>query len=311
VASTPSSVPDVLAPGLACVFCGINPGRVSDAAAAHFANPRNDFWRLLHDAGFTPRLFDPQEQFSLLDLGIGVTNAAYRTTPGSGDLRRDDFDRAAFEERIGAVEPRVVAFVGKEAYRGLYNERPELGPQLRSIDATGLFVLPSTSPANAAVSYDERRRSFRALREWIEPVRRDSVRALVVDADERILLMRFENPATGATWWATPGGGIEEGEDHDAALRRELSEEIGLHDFEIGPLFWELERTFPWDRRLIRQNNTIYLVRVRAHEPAPSVDLLDEGVSGFRWWTVDEMARTDERLTPPGLVDRVRTILAL
>jgi G:T/U-mismatch repair DNA glycosylase/ADP-ribose pyrophosphatase YjhB (NUDIX family) len=310
VASTPSSVPDVLAPGLACVFCGINPGRVSDAAAAHFANPRNDFWRLLHDAGFTPRLFDPQEQFSLLDLGIGVTNAAYRTTPGSGDLRRGDFDRAAFEERIGAVEPRVVAFVGKEAYRGLYTERPDLGPQLRSIDATGLFVLPSTSPANAAVSYDERLRAFRALREWIEPVRRDSVRALVVDANDRVLLMRFENPATGATWWATPGGGIEQGEDHDAALRRELSEEIGLHDFELGPVFWELERTFPWDRRLIRQNNTIYVVRVSAHEPAPSVDLLDEGVSGFRWWTIDEMARTDERLTPPGLVDRVRTILA-
>ena len=55
-AIAPSAVPDVLAPGLSCVFCGINPGRVSAAAAAHFANPRNDFWRLLHDAGFTPRL---------------------------------------------------------------------------------------------------------------------------------------------------------------------------------------------------------------------------------------------------------------
>ena len=310
MASTPSSVPDVLAPGLAVIFCGINPGRVSDAAAAHFANPRNDFWRLLHDGGFTPRLFEPQEQFSLLELGVGVTNAAYRTTPGSGDLRRGDFDRAAFEERIIAVEPRVVAFVGKEAYRGLYNERPELGPQLRTIDSTGLFVLPSTSPANAAVPYDERLRWFTALHEWLEPVRRDSVRALVVDADERVLLMRFENPATHATWWATPGGGIEEGESHQAALRRELAEEIGLHDFEIGPLVWELERTFPWNRALMRQHNTIYLVRVDAHEPAPSVDLLDEGVSGFRWWTLAELAGTGERLTPTGLVERVRTILA-
>ncbi len=159
-----SAVPDVLAPDLACVFCGINPGRVSAAAAAHFANPRNDFWRLLHDAGFTPRLFDPQEQFGLLELGIGVTNAAARTTPGSGDLRRSDFDRARFEERIRALTPRVVAFVGKEAYRGLYNERPELGLQDRTIGETQLFVLPSTSPANAAVPYAERVRWFRALR---------------------------------------------------------------------------------------------------------------------------------------------------
>ena len=147
----PSAVPDVLAPGLTCVFCGINPGRVSAAAAAHFANPRNDFWRLLHDAGFTPRLYDPQEQFSLLELGYGVTNAAYRTTAGSGDLRRGDFDAGAFEARLREHAPRAVAFVGKEAYRGLYGERAELGPQRRSIGSTGLFVLPSTSPANAAV----------------------------------------------------------------------------------------------------------------------------------------------------------------
>jgi TDG/mug DNA glycosylase family protein len=159
-----SAVPDVLAPGLRCVFCGINPGRVSAAAAAHFANPRNDFWRLLNDAGFTPRLFDPQEQFELLELGIGVTNAAYRTTPGSGDLRRSDFDTASFEARIEAVTPGIVAFVGKEAYRGLYRERAELGLQERTIGTTRLFVLPSTSPANAAVPYAERLRWFGALR---------------------------------------------------------------------------------------------------------------------------------------------------
>ena len=63
---TPSDVPDVLGPELDCVFCGINPGRVSAVAAAHFANPRNDFWRLLHDAGFTPRALAAAEQFELL-----------------------------------------------------------------------------------------------------------------------------------------------------------------------------------------------------------------------------------------------------
>jgi double-stranded uracil-DNA glycosylase len=164
----PSAVPDVLAPGLRCVFCGINPGRVSAAAAAHFANPRNDFWRLLHDAGFTPRQLDPQEQFELLALGWGATNAASRTTPGSGDLRRGDFDLSRLQLVVQEYRPSAIAFVGKEAYRGLFNERPELGPQLRTIESTALYVLPSTSPANAAVPYAERLRWFKALRDWVE-----------------------------------------------------------------------------------------------------------------------------------------------
>ena len=73
---TPSDVPDVLAPDLRVVFVGINPGRVSAAAASHFANPRNDFWRLLHAARLTLRRHEPHEQFALLEEGIGVTNAA-------------------------------------------------------------------------------------------------------------------------------------------------------------------------------------------------------------------------------------------
>ena len=160
-----SAVPDVLAPNLKVVLCGINPGRVSAAAAAHFANPRNDFWRLLHDAGFTPRLLDPQEQFEALRFGIGITNAALRTTKGSGDLRSADFAGSAQRlERIARdYAPRVIAFVGKEAYRGAFRERTELGRQRRTLVDTGLFVLPSTSPANAAVPYEERLRWFREL----------------------------------------------------------------------------------------------------------------------------------------------------
>jgi TDG/mug DNA glycosylase family protein len=160
-----NAVPDVLAPDLWVVFCGINPGFVSAAAGAHFANPRNDFWRLLHDAGFTPRLLAPEEQFEVVKFGIGLTNAAARTTRGSGDLRRADFLGSA--ERLSTLaeefRPRRLAFVGKEAYRGTFGERPELGEQARQLGETRLFVLPSTSPANAAVPYPERLKWFREL----------------------------------------------------------------------------------------------------------------------------------------------------
>jgi len=164
---TASDVPDVLAPGLRIVFVGINPGRVSAAARAHFANPRNDFWRLLHAARLTSRLYEPGEQFALLEEGIGVTNAAYRTTPGSGDLRSSDFAGSAERlERIAReLGPRWLAFVGKEAYRGTFRRRPGLGLQPEELGETRLFVLPSTSPANAAVPWQERLRWFQELAE--------------------------------------------------------------------------------------------------------------------------------------------------
>ncbi|MHB8642749.1 MAG: uracil-DNA glycosylase family protein [Gaiellaceae bacterium] len=308
--TAPSDVPDVLAPGLRLVFVGINPGRVSAAAAAHFANPRNDFWRLLHDAGFTPRLFEPQEQFNLLELGVGVTNAAYRTTPGSGDLRRADFAGSAdrLEHLARELRPRAFAFVGKEGYRGVFNERPELGPQRRTLDGVGLFVLPSTSPANAAVSWDERRRWFHELREWLEPVPRLSIRALLLDRADRALLFRFED-AAGQTWWATPGGGAETGEDDAATLRRELLEEAGLADVELGPLLWRRVNDFAWGGRIYRQSERFYLVRVGRHEVAPTIDLVPEGIHGHRWWSVDEIEASGDTFAPRALATYLRALL--
>jgi TDG/mug DNA glycosylase family protein len=303
---TPSDVPDVLAPGLLVVFCGINPGRVSAAAGAHFANPRNDFWRLLHDAGFTPRRFEPQEQFALLDLGIGLTNAAYRTTRGSGDLRRGDFAGSA--ERLGRLarelRPRAIAFVGKEAYRGTFGARPEPGPQVRTLRDVGLFVLPSTSPANAAVPYAERLRWFRALRGWLDPVERLATRAVVLDSRDRTLLVQFVDDE-GQSWWATPGGGIAEGEDPEQTLRRELAEEAGLAGFELGPELWTREHVFAWYGVVYRQVERIRLVRVEAHRPAPTVDLAREHIHEVRWWTLAELRRTRQTLVParlPGLL---------
>src|SRR5215218_925668 len=183
-----SAVPDVLAPGLRLVLVGINPGRSSAEAGAHFANPRNDFWRLLSASGLTPREIAPGEQFGLLEHGIGVTNAAGRMTPGSGDLRAADFAGAA--ERLEAIaldlRPAVMAFVGKEAYRGAFRERAALGEQARTLGRTRLFVLPSTSPANAAVPWAERLHWFEELARASRPVIRPAVRAILLDRRDRV-----------------------------------------------------------------------------------------------------------------------------
>jgi double-stranded uracil-DNA glycosylase len=162
-----SEVPEYVGPDCRVIFCGINPGHWSARAKAPFANPRNDFWRLLHAAGFTPRVLEPHEAPELVPLGIGLTNAAGRTTRGAGDLRRADFAGAAerLEWIARTIRPDVIAFVGKAAYTGTFGGRAELGLQERRLDDTALFVLPSTSPANAAVPWEERLRWFRVLKE--------------------------------------------------------------------------------------------------------------------------------------------------
>ena len=294
-----SAVPDVLGPNLRVVFVGINPGRVSAEAHAHFANPRNDFWRLLHAAGFTSRRYEPGEQFALLEEGVGVTNAAPRTTPGSGDLRRADFAGSA--ERLDQIarelRPGWLAFVGKEAYRGTFNERPEFGLQERMLGETRLFVLPSTSPANAAVPWDARRRWFQELAGRTSGLpERENVRAAVVDERGRVLLLRYGDEY--GDWWITPGGGRERGENDEQTLRRELEEEIGLVDFEPGPLLWELRGWTLQEANFGSFLSRVYLVRVDSFEPPHLTE-----ASELRWFSPDEMAHVSTR--PLDLAERL------
>jgi TDG/mug DNA glycosylase family protein len=297
--TTPSDVPDVLGPDLRVVFVGINPGRVSAAAGAHFANPRNDYWRLLHAARLTSRLCEPHEQFALLEHGIGVTNAAYRTTPGSDDLRRADFAGSA--DRLGRIarelRPKWLAFVGKEAYRGAFGTRPELGLQERKLGDTKLFVLPSTSPANAAVSWHERLRWFSELagRESGLP-ERENVRAAVVDEQDRVLLLRYGDDY--GHWWVTPGGGREPGESDDQTVRRELQEEVGLVEFDLGPLLWELRSWTLDEPGFGAFRSRVYLVRVDRFEP-PHLTEAHEA----RWFPIAELRSVPTR--PRDLADRL------
>ena len=308
-----SQVPDVLGPDLRVLFCGINPGRFSAAAHTHFANPRNDFWRLLHAARFTPRVLEPDEQFELLKYGVGATNAASRTTPGSGDLRRSDFDGAAerLEQIARQLRPRWIGFVGKEAYRGTFGERPELGVQTRRLGETQLFVLPSTSPANAAVPWLERERWFRELagRSSGLPLR-SAARALVLDPDDRVLLVRFDWP--DKTIWALPGGGVDPGEAPEQAIVRELAEESGLRDFELGPQVWTRTHWFPDMAGWGGQTERVYLVRTDAFEPVPewsAAQLAAEGIGAQRWFAPDELGGGELLYSPRRLPELVRDLV--
>lgn len=280
------------------MFCGINPGLRSAAEGVAYAHPRNDFWRLLYEAGFTARLLAPVEQAELLGLGYGLTNAASRPTPGSSQLRARDFDRPGFDATMRALAPRAIAFVGKAAYSGAVGGRVELGPQLRVVGSSGLYVLPSTSPANAAVRYPQRLSWFRSLAQWLEPVPRLAARALVRDGAGRLLLQRFCNPAGGDPVWITPGGGLHPGESDQQALARELWEECGLRIGEAGPVVFARDHVYPWNRRLVGQSERFYLLSVEQAHISPQIDLSAEGVTTQRWWSEAELAGATEPIEP-------------
>ena len=147
------------------------------------------------------------------------------------------------------------------------------------------------------------------------PVRRQAVRAVVIDRRNRVLLFKaFGDRARSRHFWITPGGGIVDGESDALALRRELREECALHDFEIGPLVWVRDAVFPLPStgELLRQLERFYLVRVDSHE----VDITGwdeferEFMSEPRWWTLEEIAASAEHFAPRTLARHLGDLLA-
>lgn len=139
-------LPDVLAPGLAIVFCGTAAGDRSAREGAYYAHPGNLFWRALHEAGFTPRRYAPAEFARLPALGIGLTDLAKHHSGNDADLPRGAFDVPALLAKIEQYQPRLLAFTSKTAARAVL-ARPitTYGLQPEHFGATRIVVLPSPS----------------------------------------------------------------------------------------------------------------------------------------------------------------------
>jgi TDG/mug DNA glycosylase family protein len=167
-AAAGKSVPDVIAPGLRVLFCGINPGLYSGAVGHHFARPGNRFWPVLHMAGFTPRLLRPSEECELLQYGYGITNLVERATASERDLSVDELVAGCtrLEEKVRGNAPTCIAVLGIGAYRAAF-ERPRagLGAQSETLGGATVWVLPNPSGLNAHYQPADLVRLFRTLRE--------------------------------------------------------------------------------------------------------------------------------------------------
>lgn len=170
LAAAGKTVPDVVAPGLQILFCGINPGLYSAFTGHHFARPGNRFWPALFASGFTERLLRPDEERELLRLGCGITNLVERASAAADELSREELVAGArmLEGKVSKHRPRIVGVLGIGAYRQAFG-RPAaiLGPQPESLAGASVWVLPNPSGLNAHFTPKALAELFRKLRRQV------------------------------------------------------------------------------------------------------------------------------------------------
>ncbi|MDE2843657.1 MAG: mismatch-specific DNA-glycosylase [Chloroflexota bacterium] len=162
---------DYLRPGLDIVFVGLNPSSYSVRVGHYFANPRNRFWPALNRSGLVGEELGPERDGELGNYGIGFTDVVKRPTPQASGLRAADYRQwaPALKQKLEHFRPRIACFHGMTGYKAYLkyaegaSERPELGPQERTIGCTRIYVIPNPSPANAQYSLDDLAGWYRKL----------------------------------------------------------------------------------------------------------------------------------------------------
>ncbi|HZH03735.1 MAG TPA: NUDIX domain-containing protein [Myxococcaceae bacterium] len=143
------------------------------------------------------------------------------------------------------------------------------------------------------------------------PLPRIAARAIVLDPQARVLLVQFR-PRGGEPFWATPGGALEGDETHEAAVVRELAEETGLREYQIGPCVWFREHVFTFNGIRVNQKERYFLIHTGSPALNPSFSeeqLRAEGVHGLRWWTIPELESSPERFAPTRFPSLLRVLI--
>lgn len=231
--------------------------------------------------------------------------------------------------RFGGLRPRYIRRVTREhvgervSVRHLVDD-PDRGPvpsdvvaRLLAFDDDAMLLVdragqlhvidPATVLASRVVPPHPRLPPEPRVGTREQPLEREAARVLLLDPADRVLLIAHV-PAAGRRVWTAPGGGLRPGEDHEAAARRELAEELGLA-VELGPWIWSRRETFAYRGVWIDQAERWYLARSDGLEAA-AAPLNDPGTTVARWWRLAELATTSEDLAPRELHRHVTALLA-
>lgn len=167
LAQMAQGLPDILAPGLQVVFCGLNPGAEAAVAGHHFLGRGNRFWPVLHLAGFTPHQVAPQDDASVLAFGLGLTAAVGRPTQRADQVGKDEFAQAAagLQHKLALLRPQWIAFLGKAAYAAMTGQRHvEWGEQTERFGGARVWILPNPSGLNRGYSKEQLVQAYAELR---------------------------------------------------------------------------------------------------------------------------------------------------
>lgn len=160
------TIPDILAPNLKVLFCGINPSLYSVAVGHHFARPGNRFWKTLYAAGFTDRLLSPFEDHTLLQRGYGLTNIVDRATTRADELSATELTAGQHQlvMKVQQYQPQFLAILGVSAYRTAFNRsKAAMGLQPEALQATQIWILPNPSGLNAHYQLHDLQRVYGEL----------------------------------------------------------------------------------------------------------------------------------------------------
>lgn len=166
LAARDKTVPDVIAPDLRVLFCGINPGLYTAAIGHHFGRPGNRFWPTLHRSGFTDRQLDPSEERELLVHGLGITNVVDRATATADEVSAEELAAGGrrLETKVREYRPCWVAVLGIGAWRTAFGRpRAILGRQEETLAGASVWVLPNPSGLNAHYRLEGLAAMFREL----------------------------------------------------------------------------------------------------------------------------------------------------
>lgn len=174
LAAANKTVPDLIAPNLRVLFCGINPSLYSAAVGHHFARPGNRFWPTLYAAGFSNRLLSPFDEHELLERGYGITNVVARATAMASELSAQELLKGGqrLRAKVRRYRPQFVAVLGVTAYRAAF-ARPEavLGRQREQLSDAHIWVLPNPSGLNAHYQLKDLASLFGELQQVVEASR--------------------------------------------------------------------------------------------------------------------------------------------